>query len=109
MAARHSEQAGKKPRLREILARQKYMGHPAFGLRWREIPDPAMEQIIKRGGQLGTFRTLPYGMPHRGVCLSLATFMQNPIARSLTESGGSFKPMMYVGPRCWKYTLGAVL
>lgn len=63
----------------------KYMGTKRFGLDGGESLVPAMEQIIKRGGQLGV-KDIVIGMPHRGRLSVLANVMQSPTGRSLTNS-----------------------
>ncbi|KAG1648594.1 2-oxoglutarate dehydrogenase E1 component [Nymphon striatum] len=51
----------------------KYMGTKRFGLDGGESLIPAMEQIIKRGGQLG-LQDIVIGMPHRRSALSPKTW-----------------------------------
>ena len=48
----------------------KFIGTKRFGLDGAESLIPALEQIIKRGGQLGV-KEIKIGMPHRGRLLSL--------------------------------------
>ena len=70
----------------------KYMGTKRFGLDGGESLIPAMEQIIKRGGQLG-IQDIVIGMPHRGRLSVLANVMQKPYRAIFNEfQGGSFKP-----------------
>ena len=52
----------------------KYMGTKRFGLDGGEAVIPAMEQIIKRGGNLGV-KEIVIGMPHRGRLSILANVM----------------------------------
>jgi len=69
----------------------KYMGTKRFGLDGGESLIPAMEQVIKRGGQLGV-REIVIGMPHRGRLSVLANVMQKPYRAIFNEfQGGSFK------------------
>ncbi len=85
----------------------KYMGTKRFGLDGGESLVPAMEQIIKRGGQLGV-RDIVIGMPHRGRLSVLANVMQKPYKAIFNEfQGGSFKPEDVDGSGDVKYHLGA--
>ena len=85
----------------------KYMGTKRFGLDGGESLIPAMEQIIKRGGNLGV-REIVIGMPHRGRLSVLANVMQKPYRAIFNEfQGGSFKPEEVDGSGDVKYHLGA--
>jgi 2-oxoglutarate dehydrogenase E1 component len=85
----------------------KYMGTKRFGLDGGESLIPAMEQIIKRGGQLG-IKDIVIGMPHRGRLSVLANVMQKPYRAIFNEfQGGSFKPEDVDGSGDVKYHLGA--
>jgi 2-oxoglutarate dehydrogenase E1 component len=85
----------------------KYMGTKRFGLDGGESLIPAMEQIIKRGGNLGV-RDIVIGMPHRGRLSVLANVMQKPYRAIFNEfQGGSFKPEDVDGSGDVKYHLGA--
>ncbi|CTQ49019.1 2-oxoglutarate dehydrogenase E1 component [Jannaschia donghaensis] len=85
----------------------KYMGTKRFGLDGGEALIPAMEQIIKRGGQLG-LSDVVIGMPHRGRLSVLANVMQKPYKAIFNEfQGGSFKPEDVDGSGDVKYHLGA--
>ena len=85
----------------------KYMGTKRFGLDGGEALIPAMEQIIKRGGQLG-LRDIVIGMPHRGRLSVLANVMEKPYKAIFNEfQGGSFKPEDVDGSGDVKYHLGA--
>ncbi|WP_435164280.1 2-oxoglutarate dehydrogenase E1 component [Falsirhodobacter sp. 1013] len=85
----------------------KYMGTKRFGLDGGEALIPAMEQIIKRGGQLGV-KEVVIGMPHRGRLSVLANVMQKPFRAIFNEfQGGSFKPDDVDGSGDVKYHLGA--
>lgn len=85
----------------------KYMGTKRFGLDGGEALIPAMEQIIKRGGNLGV-REIVIGMPHRGRLSVLANVMQKPYRAIFNEfQGGSFKPEDVDGSGDVKYHLGA--
>ncbi len=85
----------------------KYMGTKRFGLDGGESLIPAMEQIIKRGGNLGV-REIVIGMPHRGRLSVLANVMGKPYRAIFNEfQGGSFKPEDVDGSGDVKYHLGA--
>ncbi len=85
----------------------KYMGTKRFGLDGGESLIPAMEQIIKRGGQLGLC-DIVIGMPHRGRLSVLANVMSKPYRAIFNEfQGGSFKPEDVDGSGDVKYHLGA--
>jgi 2-oxoglutarate dehydrogenase E1 component len=85
----------------------KYMGTKRFGLDGGESLIPAMEQIIKRGGQLGV-KDIIIGMPHRGRLSVLANVMQKPYRAIFNEfQGGSSKPEEVDGSGDVKYHLGA--
>ncbi|MZR14392.1 2-oxoglutarate dehydrogenase E1 component [Maritimibacter sp. DP07] len=85
----------------------KYMGTKRFGLDGGEAVIPAMEQIIKRGGNLGVEEVV-VGMPHRGRLNILANVMNKPYRAIFNEfQGGSFKPEDVDGSGDVKYHLGA--
>ncbi|MFD1509681.1 2-oxoglutarate dehydrogenase E1 component [Lacimonas salitolerans] len=85
----------------------KYMGTKRFGLDGGEALIPAMEQIIKRGGNLGV-KEIVIGMPHRGRLSVLANVMSKPYRAVFNEfQGGSFKPEDVDGSGDVKYHLGA--
>ncbi|WP_457645636.1 2-oxoglutarate dehydrogenase E1 component [Profundibacter sp.] len=85
----------------------KYMGTKRFGLDGGESLIPAMEQIIKRGGDLGA-KEIVIGMPHRGRLSVLVNVMGKPYRAVFNEfQGGSFKPEDVDGSGDVKYHLGA--
>ncbi|MDA5558349.1 2-oxoglutarate dehydrogenase E1 component [Shimia sp. MMG029] len=85
----------------------KYMGTKRFGLDGGESLIPAMEQVIKRGGNLGV-KEIVIGMPHRGRLSVLANVMRKPYRAIFNEfQGGSFKPDDVDGSGDVKYHLGA--
>src|SRR6188508_445337 len=85
----------------------KYTGTKRFGLDGAEALIPALEQIIKRGGQLGV-REIVLGMAHRGRLNVLANVMGKPHRAIFHEfKGGSFKPDEVEGSGDVKYHLGA--
>jgi len=85
----------------------KYTGTKRFGLDGGESLVPAMEQVIKRGGQLG-IRQIVIGMPHRGRLNILANVMRK-LHRIIFHEfmGGSALPDEYAGSGDVKYHLGA--
>jgi 2-oxoglutarate dehydrogenase E1 component len=85
----------------------KYTGTKRFGLDGGESVVPALEQIIKRGGQLGV-RDIVIGMPHRGRLNVLASVMGKPHRAIFHEfKGGSANPDDVEGSGDVKYHLGA--
>jgi len=85
----------------------KYKGTKRFGLDGGESLIPALEQIIKRGGQLG-LEEIVLGMPHRGRLNVLSNVMSKPFRAIFHEfKGGSFKPEEVEGSGDVKYHLGA--
>ena len=67
----------------------KFVGTKRFGLDGGETTIPAMEQIIKRGGQLGVSEIV-FGMPHRGRLNVLVNVMGKPYRQLFHEfQGGS--------------------
>ena len=91
----------------ETFADVKYTGTKRFGLDGAEAMVPALEQIIKRGGQLGV-KEIVIGMAHRGRLNVLANVMGKPHRAIFNEfKGGSFKPDDVEGSGDVKYHLGA--
>ena len=91
----------------ERFADVKYTGTKRFGLDGGESMIPALEQIIKRGGQLGV-REIVIGMAHRGRLNVLANVMSKPFRAIFNEfKGGSWKPDDVEGSGDVKYHLGA--
>ena len=85
----------------------KYTGTKRFGLDGGESMVPALEQIIKRGGQLGV-KEIVIGMPHRGRLNVLANVMAKPFRAIFNEfRGGSAHPDEVEGSGDVKYHLGA--
>jgi 2-oxoglutarate dehydrogenase E1 component len=86
---------------------KKYTGTKRFGLDGGESTIPALEQIIKRGGQLGV-REIALGMAHRGRLNVLANVMSKPYRAIFHEfKGGSANPDDVEGSGDVKYHLGA--
>ena len=85
----------------------KYPGAKRFGLDGAEAMIPALEQIIKRGGQLG-LKEICLGMAHRGRLNVLSQVMGKPHRVIFHEfKGGSASPDEVEGSGDVKYHLGA--
>jgi len=85
----------------------KYTGTKRFGLDGGESLIPALEQIIKRGGNLGV-KEICLGMPHRGRLNVLTQVMGKPHRALFHEfKGGSATPDSIEGSGDVKYHLGA--
>ena len=65
----------------------KFVGTKRFGLDGGESLIPALEQIIKRGGNLGA-KEIKIGMPHRGRLNVLANVMKKPMKAIFNEFFG---------------------
>ncbi|WP_119390290.1 2-oxoglutarate dehydrogenase E1 component [Taklimakanibacter lacteus] len=85
----------------------KYTGTKRFGLDGGEAMIPALEQIVKRGGQLG-MQEIVLGMAHRGRLNVLANLMKKPFSAIFHEfKGGSSTPDEVEGSGDVKYHLGS--
>jgi 2-oxoglutarate dehydrogenase E1 component len=85
---------------------KKYVGTKRFGLDGGESMIPALEAVIKYGGQLGV-REIIYGMAHRGRLNVLANVMAKPYRVIFHEfSGGTANPEDVGGSGDVKYHLG---
>ena len=85
----------------------KFTGTKRFGLDGGESLIPALEQIIKRGGNLGV-KEIVIGMPHRGRLNVLTQVMGKPHRALFHEfKGGSVNPEAVEGSGDVKYHLGA--
>jgi 2-oxoglutarate dehydrogenase E1 component len=85
----------------------KFTGTKRFGLDGGESLIPALEQIIKRGGNLGV-KEIVLGMPHRGRLNVLTQVMAKPHRALFHEfKGGSAAPDDVEGSGDVKYHLGA--
>jgi 2-oxoglutarate dehydrogenase E1 component len=85
----------------------RYTGTKRFGLDGSESLIPALEQIIKRGGNLGV-KEIVLGMAHRGRLNVLTQVMGKPHRALFHEfKGGSFAPDDVEGSGDVKYHLGA--
>ena len=84
----------------------KYTGTKRFGLDGAESLVPGLEQILKRGSQLGVEEVV-IGMPHRGRLNVLANVMNKPFSAIFSEfQGTSAKPEDVQGSGDVKYHLG---
>ncbi|MDQ2954774.1 MAG: 2-oxoglutarate dehydrogenase E1 component, partial [Pseudomonadota bacterium] len=85
----------------------KYTGTKRFGLDGAESLIPGLEQIIKRGGNLGV-KEIVFGMSHRGRLNVLTQVMGKPHRALFHEfKGGSANPDGTEGSGDVKYHLGA--
>ena len=85
---------------------RKYIGTKRFGLEGGEALIPALEQIIKRGGEIGLEEAV-VGMAHRGRLNVLANFMGKPFQAILSEfQGQPANPEDVQGSGDVKYHLG---
>jgi len=85
---------------------KRYTGTKRFGLEGGESLIPALEQVIKRGGQLGV-KELVIGMPHRGRLNVLTNMMGKPFAALFSEfQGNAAHPDDVQGSGDVKYHLG---
>jgi len=84
----------------------KFVGTKRFGLDGAESLIPALEQIIKRGGQLGV-KEIKIGMPHRGRLNVLANILQKSYKRMFNEFAGEFANNPSDSTGDVKYHLGA--
>ena len=107
-------EAGKRAILERLTAAEvferfldkKYTGTKRFGLDGGESAVPALEQILKRGGQIG-LEEVVIGMPHRGRLNVLANFMGKPFTAIFHEfQGGAAHPEDIGGSGDVKYHLG---
>ena len=84
----------------------KFVGTKRFGINGGEALIPALEQIIKRGGQLGV-KEIKIGMPHRGRLNVLANLLQKSYKRIFNEFAGEFGSSIVESAGDVKYHLGA--
>ncbi|MBC8337321.1 MAG: 2-oxoglutarate dehydrogenase E1 component [Rhodospirillales bacterium] len=85
---------------------KKFTGTKRFGLDGGESLVPAMEQVFKRGSQLG-IEEIVLGMAHRGRLNVLATVMGKPYQAIFSEfQGGTVHPDDVLGSGDVKYHLG---
>ncbi|HYH21250.1 MAG TPA: 2-oxoglutarate dehydrogenase E1 component [Azospirillum sp.] len=90
----------------EKFLQLKYTGTKRFGLEGGESMIPALEQILKRGGQLG-LKEAVVGMAHRGRLNVLTNFMGKPFSAVFSEfQGNPSAPENVQGSGDVKYHLG---
>ncbi len=105
---------GKKAILNKIIEAEgfekylhvKFVGTKRFGLDGGESLIPALEQIIKRGGNLGA-KEIKIGMPHRGRLNVLANVMGKPYKSIFSEFFGKSVAQKKDFEGDVKYHLGA--
>lgn len=105
---------GKKAILQRLTAAEgferflqlKYTGTKRFGLEGGEVLVPAIEQVLKRGGQMGV-RDVVFGMAHRGRLNVLANVLGKPFKAIFSEfQGNPANPEDVQGSGDVKYHLG---
>ena len=90
----------------EKFLHKKYVGTKRFGLDGGESLIPALEQIIKIGGQ-SKIKEVKIGMSHRGRLNVLANVLQKSYKRIFNEFAGEFSSSSEEGAGDVKYHLGA--
>ena len=91
----------------ERFLHKRFPGTKRFGLDGGEAMVPALEQVIKRGGNLG-MDEIVFGMAHRGRLNVLAAVMGKPYKAIFHEfQGGSTVPSDIEGSGDVKYHMGA--
>ncbi len=89
----------------ENFLHKKYPGTKRFGIDGGEVLIPAIEQIMKRGGQLG-LKEIVIGMSHRGRLNVLTNVMGKPFTAVFAEFQGQDNPEAVQGSGDVKYHLG---
>jgi len=84
----------------------KFLGTKRFGIDGGESLIPTLEQLIKRGGQLGV-KEMKIGMPHRGRLNVLANVLQKSYKRMFNEFAGTIESSISDSAGDVKYHLGA--
>ena len=91
----------------EKFLNTKFVATKRFGLDGGESLIPALEQILKRGGQLGV-KEVVVGMPHRGRLNVLTNMMGKSYTALFSEfQGNPAMPESFQGSGDVKYHLGA--
>ena len=91
----------------ERFLNKKYTGTKRFGLDGSEAVIPALEQIAKRGSQLG-LEEIVIGMAHRGRLNVLNNVLQKPFRAIISEfMGNPSNPKETVGSGDVKYHMGS--
>jgi len=107
-------ESGKKSILNKLIQAEgfekflavKFVGTKRFGLDGGEALIPALEQLIKRGGQLGV-KEIKIGQPHRGRLNILANVLQKSYKRMFNEFAGEYASFSADSTGDVKYHLGA--
>ncbi len=89
----------------EQLIHKRYPGTKRFGVDGAEALLPALEQIIKRGGQLG-LKDINFGMPHRGRLNVMTSVLKKPYSAVFYEFLGGVSEGGTYGSGDVKYHLG---
>jgi len=84
----------------------KFVGTKRFGIDGGEALIPALEQLIKRGGQLGV-KEIKIGQAHRGRLNILANVLQKSYKRMFNEFAGEYASFSADSTGDVKYHLGA--
>ncbi len=90
----------------EKFLHTKYVATKRFGLDGSESLIPALEQIVKRGGQLG-IKEIKIGMSHRGRLNVLANLLQKSYKKIFNEFAGEVNETTSDSTGDVKYHLGA--
>jgi len=107
-------ESGKKSILNKLIQAEgfekflsvKFIGTKRFGIDGGEALIPALEQIVKRGGQLGV-KEIKIGQPHRGRLNILANVLQKSYKRMFNEFAGEYASFSADSTGDVKYHLGA--
>ncbi len=89
----------------EQFLHKKYPGTKRFGIDGGEALIPCIEQIMKRGGQMG-LKEIIIGMAHRGRLNVLANVMGKPFTAIFAEFQGQSSTKQVLGSADVKYHLG---
>jgi len=84
----------------------KFIGTKRFGIDGGEALIPALEQLVKKGGQLGV-KEIKIGQPHRGRLNILANLLQKSYKRMFNEFAGEYAAFSADSTGDVKYHLGA--
>ena len=90
----------------EKFLHKKYIGTKRFGLDGGEAIVPALEQILKRGGQMG-LKEVVIGMAHRGRLNVLNNVMNKPFRAITSEFLGNQANLKKQGVRVMQISHGA--
>jgi len=107
-------ESGKKAILNKLIQAEgfekflavKFVGTKRFGIDGGEALIPALEQLVKKGGQLGV-KEIKIGQPHRGRLNILANVLQKSYKRMFNEFAGEYASFSADSTGDVKYHLGA--